>query len=355
MKIVVTHTSPDLDAICSVWLTKRFLAGWENAEVRFVLSGERLRVRGKEGLSRLGRHENFLVPQLSRDESQGVHQRIGARQDANSENFVPPRGKNSSLDAIEKIDDNEMIHVDTGLGPLDHHLTSDESISASSLVWDYIKKVQNSSIRQVQGKVQSSESERMKDKSEAIGRIVKVVTDIDHFREALWENPTAFYHDFAILGILDGLKLEKPNDDNFYVDFISQCLDAILHDFENRVWAEKEIAEKGIEFKTRWGKGLGVETVNDSVIKLAQKMGYAIVVRRDPRKGYVRIKARPSVSGEKGADLTLVYEKFKKMDPQASWFLHVSKKMLLNGSAKNPKMRASRLTLKQIIQVLEKI
>jgi len=75
--------------------------------------------------------------------------------------------------------------------------------------------------------------------------------------------------------------------------FIRECLDALLHDFENRVWAEREIAEKGVEFKTKWGKGLGIETVNDTVIKLAQKMGYAVVIRKDPRKGFVRVKARP--------------------------------------------------------------
>ena len=56
-----------------------------------------------------------------------------------------------------------------------------------------------------------------------------------------------------------------------------------------------------------------------------------------------------------GIDLTLVYEKLRKMDPSATWFLHVSKKMLLNGSVKNPKMRPTRLGLSDIIGVLEKI
>ena len=42
MKIVVTHTSPDMDAITSVWLIKKFLPGWETATVRFVPAGERI-------------------------------------------------------------------------------------------------------------------------------------------------------------------------------------------------------------------------------------------------------------------------------------------------------------------------
>jgi len=124
---------------------------------------------------------------------------------------------------------------------------------------------------------------------------------------------------------------------------------------ENRIWAENEIEEKGVKFETKWGKGLGLETINDTVVKLAQLMGYVVVVRKDPRKGYVRIKARPDEIGKKGLDLTLVSEKLKKMDPQATWFLHVSGKMLLNGTPKNPKMKPSKLSLQEIIEVLREI
>ena len=91
-------------------------------------------------------------------------------------------------------------------------------------------------------------------------------------------------------------------------------------------------------------------------------MGYVIVVRKDPRKGYVRIKAKPlsTINNQqstinKNIDLTLVYERLKKMDPQATWFLHIGRKMLLNGSVKNPKMKPTKLSLTEIIKVLEKI
>ena len=43
MKIIVTHASPDWDAITSIWLLKRFLPGWNTAEIRFVPAGERLK------------------------------------------------------------------------------------------------------------------------------------------------------------------------------------------------------------------------------------------------------------------------------------------------------------------------
>jgi hypothetical protein len=130
------------------------------------------------------------------------------------------------------------------------------------------------------------------------------------------------------------------------------------------LFAEEEIKEKGIEFETRVGKGLAIETGNDEVMKLGILMGYAVVVRKDPKYGFIRIKARPQKSkaaDSKGflqysnlpIDLKPVYERIKRVDPSASWFLHVSGRMLLNGSSKNPKVKNSRLSLREIIDILK--
>ena len=211
----------------------------------------------------------------------------------------------------------------------------------------------------------------MEAKFNAIDRIVSVVVDVDHFKEVFWEEPTADYHEFSLLALIDGVKLAKPGQDEYCLTFVSECLDYLLHNFENRLWAEREISQNGIVFETKFGKAIGFETINDTVIKLAQKMGYVLVVRKDPRKGYVRIKARPfaqnqnslrpelraraKIKNQKDIDLTPVYEKLKELDPLATWFLHVSKKMLLNGSSKNPKMKPSSLSLDVIIDVLKSI
>ncbi len=307
MKIVVTHTAPDWDAITSVWVIKKYLPGWNEAEVEFVPAGTR------------------------------------------SPRLVPEGGDTTKL--IEKAGHDEIIHVDTGLGPLDHHQTSDKNVSAASLSWDYVK------IQEGDRKIQNPE------KLEGIDRMVKVVVDIDHFKEVFWDNPTADYHEFSLIGLLEGAKSLRPDDDDYLLHFGMECLDAMLHNFESRVWAEHEINETGREFETKWGKAVGFETVNDTVLKLAQKMGYRIVLRKDPRKGYVRIKARPaqesaegdSRKSEEDIDLTPVYEKLKEKDPEATWFLHVSKKMLLNGTAKNPKMRPSNLSLDDIIEVIKSV
>lgn len=306
MKIIVTHASPDWDAIGSVWILKKYLPGWENAQVFFVPAGQRHpKSIGSDGENEVG---------------------------------------------LEVVGEDEMLHVDTGLGKLDHHHTGDKNISAAGLCWTYIKS------QIAIGKIQLGSGERLKDREEAIDRVIKFIVDTDHFKEVFWTDPAADYHEFTILGLLDGMKFLKPNEDDYYVQWGREILDAMVHTFENRVWAEREIKENGKAFHTRWGKAVGFETINDGVIKLAQKMGYMLVVRKDPRKGYVRIKARPVEDLQPGdIDLTPAYEKFSQIDPHATWFLHASKKMLLNGTPKNPKMIPTKLTLDEIVEVLKKI
>src|SRR3989344_8619560 len=84
MKVIVTHFSPDLDAITSCWLIKKFFPGWQNADIKFVPAGLT--------------YENKLV-------------------DSNP----------------------EIIHVDTGLGKFDHHQSNDKTCSAEKIL-NYLKK-----------------------------------------------------------------------------------------------------------------------------------------------------------------------------------------------------------------------
>lgn len=290
--------SPDWDAITSVWLLKKYLAGWQSADVRFVPAGQRL---GGTPVT-------------------------------------------ESTDPIEQMGKDEVIHVDTGLGPLDHHQMQDTSVCGASRTWDYVQK-----------QFTAAKDHFTSEHKEAISRIVKIVVDIDHFKEVFWHDAAADHYEFSLLGVLEGMKYEKPVSDELYLDFGITCLNALTAEFENRIWAEREINEKGVKFVTQYGKGIGFETLNDTVLKLSQKMGYVLVVRKDPRKAYVRIKTLPMQGKNKGVDLTPVYHRLKTMDPDATWFLHVSKKMLLNGTPKNPKMVPTKLNLQEIIAVLKEI
>lgn len=287
MKTIVTHFSPDTDAITSVWLIRRFLSDWDEAQVKFV-----------------------------------------------------PAGKTLDGEAVDS--DPNVLHVDTGMGTLDHH-QMDDGTCAALKVLEYIKKA-----RRVKAKGRDIEKKEFP--GESLERLAEVVNGIDHFSEVYFPDPMADYYDFGLVAILDGLKLLYPDDHQKLVDIGSLALDGIYKTFQNKVWAEREIKSSGIEFETRFGKGIGVETVNDEVIRIAQKQGYLVAVRKDPKKGYIRIKAQP----QSKVDFTSCYNIYRKKDPGATWFLHAGKKMVLNGSIKNPESRPTKLTLREIIEVLKK-
>ncbi|MFA5770421.1 MAG: hypothetical protein WC894_02925 [Patescibacteria group bacterium] len=82
MKTIVTHLSPDLDAIASVWLIKKYLPDWDSAEIKLVPAGTTL------------------------------------------DDQLP--------DSVDNV-----IHVDTGLGRFDHHQTNAYT-SATKLVYKFL-------------------------------------------------------------------------------------------------------------------------------------------------------------------------------------------------------------------------
>lgn len=307
MKRIVTHKSPDLDAIGSAWLLLRFLPTWEDAKIEFVSAGDKYE----------GNYDTF--GELS-------------------------TGK--SGEAIELVDGIETIHVDTGLGVLDHHQTQDSNVCGASLTLEYVLSNSDSSIH------------RHDTELAAVKRIVDLIVQDDHFQEYYNQDPASDIYDFSLRGILQGYKLMYQNQDEKITEKILEELDSLLHTFKAKIWAENEIKEKGVEFSTKWGKALGVETINDAVLKLAQLQGYIIVVRKDPSNEVIRIKARPAKRNHEhddDIDLTPAYEKIIEKDPDSSWFLHVSRKMLLNGSSKNPDMKGSKLSLAEVIEILIEI
>ncbi len=279
MHIIVTHTNPDLDAICAIWLLKRFHPHFSNAELRFVAAGETYRAT-----------------------------------------------------EIEKLKNVVVTHVDTGGGEFDHHQTGNLDVCASTLVLDYLEK---------NNFVGSS-------RAESLHRLVSVILEIDHFKEIFWEDPANDRYDFFLEEILRSLKLIWRDQDERVVNFGMDALGAVYQKMQNKLRAEEDIKEGKI-VETQNGKMIALETTNDEVVKLAQKKGYQIVIRKDPRKGYVRIKTIPNGK----VDFSKAYEKFKALDPAATWFLHSSKCMILNGSTKNPNMRPTKLTLPEIIKIVK--
>ncbi len=274
---IVTHMSPDLDALMSSWLILRFLPGWQEAQLAFVPAGKTL-------------------------------------------NNQPP-------DSMQQV-----IHVDTGMGKFDHHQTA-EFTCASQRVFAYL-----------------NERHHVPDKLiPALERMAKFATEIDHFQEVYYPEPASDKYVFLLSETIEGLKSVYSE----YADLAKAAFplfDATLQQFRNKIRAEEEVS-KGFVISTSLGKAIVLETKNEESMKVALKQGFGIVAKKDPERGYVRFKTLPDDT----FDLTALYEQVKILDPQATWFLHASKHMLLNGSSKNPESVPSKLTLTQLIEIIKKI
>ncbi|MFC1727512.1 chromate resistance protein ChrB domain-containing protein [Patescibacteria group bacterium] len=280
MKKIITHTNPDLDAVTSVWLLKRFLPGWEEAEVEFVFASD-------------------------------------------------------SIKAQKEIDlDPEVLWVDVGRGQLDHHQT-DAYLCATKLTFDFIKRKRKG---QPLGEI----------KQEALKEIVKVVTQVDNARDLNWEEVNKSRYYFQLHTLIDGLRGLAESDEQA-LEFSLRALDAILWNLRSKIRAEKEL-ENGFEFQTPWGKAIAVESGDKHVLWVGEIQGFVLVIKKDPEKGGVRMYARP----DSEVDLTEAHRQFKKMDPESDWFLHATKRMLLNDSTINPNMRPTKLSLQQVIATLKK-
>lgn len=273
-KTIVTHINPDLDAITSVWLLKRFDPDFKNAEVKFV-----------------------------------------------------PAGKTYQNQPVDS--DPDIVHVDTGLGKLDHHQTADPNRCAAKLVFNYLKSKYN-----------------LGKKAKALLQITKVANAIDHFQECYWPEAKEPRFAFFLEEIFSGIKLE--HEDSEVVEFGLIALDGVFKSLQSKIDAKEQIDQKGKEFSLGGKKALAVETKNDEVLHLGQKLGYILVVRRDPKTGKIRIAAQP----RSDINLGSAYRKIKNLDPDGTWYLHPSRKLLLNSSGKNPDHVPTKLDLDQVVKII---
>ena len=239
--------------------------------------------------------------------------------------FVPA---GSTFEGKAVDSDPDIVHVDTGLGRFDHHHT-DERICAAKLIFEHLltsKKIKSKDVP-------------------ALKRLTELVVQIDQFEDFFWPEAANDRYDLGINQILDHLKLSGRLNDKELVYQGFSLLDALLAGLKFKVKAEEEI-KAGIEFTSPWGKSLGVETRISAINKLAQKLGFALVVRKEPGTGFVSLKSQPKPE----LDLTSAYEALKKADPKADWYFHPSKHIILNGSRHNLKVKPSNLSLKEVIK-----
>lgn len=278
-----------------------------------------------------------INPDMDAITSVWLFERFGGTYFAGAEKYFVVAGSEVADDVLhaKEIDPDEVVHVDTGMGVFDHHQPGHtERDSATLLVWQYLTKKH--------AELQSDE---------ALKRLVLFVNELDHFAECWWPEANNDRYTFMLDDVLKGLRSAKHFNDHELVDFGMICLDGVYNSFKIKVGAEKDIAELGQEFETTWGKALAIENQNDEVMKIAQKMGYMVVVRKDAEQGHVRIKAVP----DREIDLKEVYDKVKDFDEEGTWFYHPSGTMVINGSKKHSGQVPTPMSLEEIVEVLKSI
>ncbi len=229
----------------------------------------------------------------------------------------------------------EVTHVDTGQGEFDHHQAERGHlrICASSLVFDHICQLH------------PEEKE-----NEALKYLVNFITEIDHFGEINWPEANSPRYCFMIHELLEGFEGVDPHDDDSQLNFGMRCLDCAYSSLRDNFHAEAVLKE-GQDFSLAQGKSLAIETRDDHIIKYAQKKGYVLVIRRDPKLGEMRIKARPDVD----LDLKPLAEAIQAIDHKGTWYYHPSGKMLLNGSKKHRHQRPTTLSIQQVVELVKGI
>jgi len=242
--------------------------------------------------------------------------------------FVPVG--DATLDG-QPVDSNpDIVHVDCGMGRFDHH-DRDEYTCGAKLVYEWLV---------AEGFVSKDEA--------ALERMIEVITALDHGEDNQWPEADSDRYEFCLHQILVGWKLAFGGRDEEYVGWVMHALDGVYRLMKAKVAAEKEL-EIGVKFDTHWGKATGCESSNDGVLDLGIKKGLALVVRKDPKRGQVRITGTKTA----GVDLTAIFARLKAKDPAATWYLHPSKVLLRNGSSRNPGMIPTKLSLKEVIEVLK--
>ncbi len=230
----------------------------------------------------------------------------------------------------------QVTHVDTGFGDFDHHQLkrSSQKICASSLVYEYLLTVYPDY-----------------DQDETLKELVEFITSIDHFEEVYWPEPADNRYCFMLHELIRGHECVDLHNDDSQMHFGMQCLDYAYASLKQTIKAKEIIATKGLEFNIKLGKCLAVASRNNDVVKQAQKMGFALVIKKDSVIGHMNIKVRPDIK----MNLSALYEKILAEDKEGSWFYHNNGKMLINGSRKHRDQKPTPLSLTQVVAMIKEL
>ena len=215
----------------------------------------------------------------------------------------------------------DATFVDIGKGELDHHHRSD-FVSAATLVLEKLELTDN----------------------KVLSKLSNIARKIDH---GLFDKETEGMLNF--INIISGLNKKYPNKPLKVMELCYEMLDGIFTIESEKIDFEKQLI-KAKTFRTIWGKGIALKTTTRSIRFYCHNIGYIIFVYINPENNY-RGFAAP---GGKNVDFTEIYKTVKNREPEAEWYLHFTKDLLICGSDKAANKNLSNITLDEMIELVRK-
>ena len=227
--------------------------------------------------------------------------------------------------------DPKIVHLDVGGGKFDHHKDGGFGTCAAQLVFEELV---------ADGLISLSD--------QPLKEMVKIAFEIDTFADCYWSGTDSPRMAFMLHEIIPALHRLQTHDNEAVLRMVFVYLDGVyqrLKDWEK----SREAIHEGEEFESIWGKGIIVTTAADDVSKVAQKMGYEIVVISDTRHGHLKIKTAPHVK----VPLKSLYDKIAERESPERWVYHNSGHMLFSGSDKGELKERTQLKLSEILEMIE--
>ncbi len=223
-------------------------------------------------------------------------------------------------------EDKEKVYLGVGRGRFDEH-KGDLEDAAASLVWKFLKE------------------EGFTPKDEILAGALEELVDWVRLDD-LGKLKDLPYKDFDVPAFLRiyGGKEVKPSEENLNLGM--NILDRIYLVLQDKQKAIKDF-EQRVEFETKFGKGVAVESEFVNRAFCDTKEG-DVFLMLDPRFRSVQF-----YSPKENTDLEPIYKKVKELDPEAQWFLHQSHKMVLCGSGSAPDSKPTKLSFEELIEVLK--
>lgn len=231
--------------------------------------------------------------------------------------------------ARKTTDAKEVVHIGMGRGAFDEH-KGNLNESATTLVYKKLIKPKAKF---------SSPAEK-----DALEEIVAYVNDEDHGRFIKTAG-----NEFSIAAALSYLATRGGMSSNEIVVLGEKYLDGVYSALIDKHALDKDWKRAKI-LKTKWGKGVAVETPVSAkmAMRRAAAEGAVLVVAVNPKTKFRSIRAL----NESQVDLSRAYTLVKKLEPKAEWYLHHSKKMLICGSDVAANMYLSKLPLAALSRLI---